>query len=122
VNIYLNPYFHWCANCWDWVCDCVHCVEPLNIKRQAVKDIQFRSVGYDRRQGRLEIEFTWADDVRQFYPVSPAVYRQLLMAKPMYLFFNRLLASRSVREQRVRTEAGRVLMMARELEELIAAA
>jgi hypothetical protein len=37
----------------------------------------------------------------------------------MYLFFNRIVASRSLREQRVRTEAGRVLMMARELEVLL---
>ena len=102
------------------MCDCRHCVEPLNIKRHQVKDIQIRSVGYDRRRGKLEIEFTWTDDVRQFYPVSPAIYRQLLAAKPMYLFLNRLFASRSLREQRVRTEAGRVLMMARELEKLVA--
>jgi hypothetical protein len=68
---HLNPHFHWCARCWDWVCDCVHCVEPLNIKRQPVTDIHICSVGYDRRRGRLEIEFTWTDDVRQFYPVSP---------------------------------------------------
>ena len=66
-----HPYFHWCAGCWDWICDCRHCVEPLNIKRQPVKDVQIRSVGYDRRSGRLEIEFTWTDDVRQFYPVAP---------------------------------------------------
>src|SRR5262245_62103072 len=39
-----------CAGCWDWVCDCVHCAEPLNIKRQPVKDVQIRSVGYDRRR------------------------------------------------------------------------
>jgi hypothetical protein len=45
---HLNPYFHWCAGCWKWVCDCVHCVEPLNIKRQPVKDLQIRSLGYDR--------------------------------------------------------------------------
>jgi KTSC domain len=101
------------------VCDCLHCVEPLNIKRQPVKDVQIRSVGYDRKHGRLEIEFTWTDDVRQFYPMSPAVYRQLLAAKPMYPFLNRLFASSSMREQRVRTEASRVLMMARELEELL---
>src|SRR5215813_15569628 len=56
---------------------------------------------------------------RQFYPVAPALYRQLLAAKPIYLFLNRLLASQSVREQRVRTEADRVLMIARELEELL---
>jgi hypothetical protein len=36
----------------------------------AVQDIQILSVGYDRRRGRLEIEFTWTDDVRQFYPLS----------------------------------------------------
>jgi hypothetical protein len=62
VARHLNPYFHWCAGCWKWVCDCVHCDEPLNIKRQPAKDIQIRSVGYDRRRGRLEIEFTWTDD------------------------------------------------------------
>jgi len=77
VNIYLNPYFHWCVGCWDWVCDCAHCVESLNIKRQLVKDVQIRSVGYDRRRGGLELAFTWIDDVRQFNPVAPAVYRQL---------------------------------------------
>ena len=67
----------------------------------------------------MEIEFTWTDDVRQFYPVAPAVYRQLLAAKPMYLFLNRLPASKSLQEQRVRTEASRALMMARQLEELL---
>ena len=84
-----------------------------------MKDVQIRNVGYDRRRGRREIEFTWTDDVRQFYPVSPVLYRQLLVAKPMYSFLNRLLSSKSVREQRVRTEAARVLIMARELEELL---
>src|SRR5262249_11709108 len=82
--------FHWCAGCWDWVCDCLHFVEPLNIKRQPVNDIQIRSVGYDRRRGRLEIEFFWTDDVRQFHPIPPGVYRQLLAAEPIYLFLNRL--------------------------------
>jgi len=70
-------FFHWCADCWNWVCDCAHSVKPLKIKRQPVKDVQIRSVGYDRRRCRLEIEFTWIDDVRQFNPVAPAVYRQL---------------------------------------------
>jgi KTSC domain len=109
---HLNPYFHWCAGCWKWVCDCVHCVEPLNITRQPVNDIQIRSLGYDRRRGRLEIEFTWTDDVRQFYPVAPALYRQLLAAKPMYLFLHQIPKPRSVRFQYVRTEAKRAIMMA----------
>ena len=116
---HMNRYFHWCAGCWDWVCDCLHCVEPLNIRRRPVKDLQIRSVGYDRRRGRLEIEFTWTDDVRQFYPVAPSVYRELMRSKPIYIFLHRLLASRSLRAQRVRTEAGRVLMMAHELGKLL---
>ena len=37
--------------------------EPLIIKRRAVTDVQVRSIGYDRRRGRLEIEFTWKNDV-----------------------------------------------------------
>src|SRR5215510_4824618 len=98
--------------CWDWVCDCRHCVEPLTMKRQPVKDVQIRSVGYDRRRGRLEIQFTWTDDVRQFYPIAPAVYRQLLAARPMYLFLNQILNTRRVRFAYVRTEAKRAIMMA----------
>src|SRR5262249_12732377 len=57
----LFPLVRWC---WDWVRDCLHCVEPLNIKRQRVKDVQIRSVGYDRRRGRLEVEFTWIDELQ----------------------------------------------------------
>jgi hypothetical protein len=94
------------------VCDCIHCVDPLTIKRHPVEDVQIRSIGYDRRRGRLGIEFTWTDDVRQFYPVAPAVYRQLLAAKPMYLFLKRILELRGVRFQYVRTEAKRAIMMA----------
>jgi hypothetical protein len=77
-----------------------------------VKDLQIRSIGYDRRRGRLEIEFTWTDDVRQFYPVAPAVYRQLLAAEPMYLFLDQILKLRGVRFDYVRTEAKRAIMMA----------
>jgi len=51
--------------------------------------------------------------------MNPGRVSAIAGAKPMYLFLNRLLASRSVREQRVRTEADRVLMIARELEELL---
>jgi hypothetical protein len=75
---YLNPYFHWCAGCWDWVYDCKHCVEPLSTERRRVTDVQIRSLGYDRRRGRLEIEFTWKDDVRQFHPVSPVLFASWL--------------------------------------------
>jgi hypothetical protein len=64
-------------------------------------------------RGRLEIEFTWTDDVRQFYPVSLVVYRQLVAAQPMYLFLDRVLKSCSVRGEYVRTETKRALMMAR---------
>ena len=51
------------------------------MKRQPVKDVQIRSVGYDRRRGRLEIEFTWTDDVRQFY--SRFAYRLPTMLSDM---------------------------------------
>src|SRR5262245_3675080 len=109
---HLNPYFHWCAGCWNWVCNCVHCVDPLNLQRRPVKDIQIRSLGYDRRRGRLEVEFTWTDDVRQFHPVSPVVYRELLAAKPMYLFLDRILNAPRMRFEYVPTEAKRAIMMA----------
>jgi len=113
VSCYLNPYFHWSAGCWDWVCDCVHCVDPLNFPRHPVKDIQIRSVSYVRRRGRLEIDFTWTDDVRQFDPVSPVLFRQLLTAKPLYLYLRQILKPGGIRFQYVRTEAKRAIMMAK---------
>src|SRR5262245_23319417 len=121
MSFHMFRHFHWCAGCWKWVCDCIHCVEPLSIRRQPVNDLRIRSVGYDRRRGRLEIEYTWTDDVRQFYPVSPAVYRQLLAAKPMYLFLDRLLKPRGVRFEYVSTEAKQAIMMARSANELLSA-
>lgn len=122
MDRHMSPHFHWCAACWDWVCLCVHFAEPLGIPRRRVQDLQIRSIGYDRRRGRLEVEFTTVDDVRQFYPVSPVAFRELLRAKPMYLAFHRLVIKpRWIRFQQVRTEAGIVLMMAREAQKLIAA-
>ena len=91
----------------------MHCVEPLNINRHRVNDLLIRSVGYDRRRGRLEIEFTWTDDVRQFYPVSPVTF-ELLAAKPMYLFLDRYILKPSwIRSEYVRTESKQAIMMAR---------
>jgi hypothetical protein len=49
--------------------------------------------------------------VRQFYPVSPVLYRQLLTAKPMYLFLHQILKPRGVRFQYVPTEAKRAIML-----------
>lgn len=110
----MNRYFHWCAGCWDWVCACVHCVDPLLALRQKVQDLWIRSLAYDRRNGRLEIEFTCKSDVRQLHPVSPALHRQLLAARPMYLFLERhILKSRSIRSENVRTEVKEAIMMAR---------
>jgi hypothetical protein len=107
-----EPLFSLCAGCWKWVCDCIHCVEPLHILRQAVNDLWIRSLGYDRLRGRLEVEFTWASDVRQFHPVSPALYRQLLRAKPSYLFLDQqIMRATWIRSQYVRTEEKRAIMM-----------
>jgi hypothetical protein len=66
-----------------------------------------------------KIEFTWRDDVRQFYPLAPATYPLLLAAKPMYLFLDRILRLRTARFEYVRTETKRAIMMARIVSELL---
>jgi hypothetical protein len=58
VNVYLNPYFHWCAGPLGLGLRLPHCVEPLDIKRQYIKDVQIRSVD----AADLEIEFTWTGE------------------------------------------------------------
>src|SRR5215831_4429649 len=118
MSRHLNPYFHRCTDCWKWVCDCVHCVEPLNIKRQPVKDVQIRSVSYDRRRGRLEIEFTWTDDAPVLSGCTGFV-SPIARGETDIFVLESSLGFRSVRKQRVRTEADGVLMIARELEELL---
>src|SRR5262245_12546015 len=117
MSRHLNPYFHWCAGCWDWVHDCKHFVEPLDVPRHSVKDVQIRSIGYDRRRGMLEIEFTWTDDVRQFRPVSPRTFRTLLNSRPMYLFLDQILKAVGIRQSQVRTEASWAITRARAFEE-----
>jgi len=117
---HMNSYFHWCAGCWKWVCDCEHCVEPLEFKRQPVDDLWIRSLAYDRPRGRLEIEFTWRHDVRQFHPVSPQTYRRLLAARPMHLFLaQHIMRPRWITSEYVRTEEKRAVMMARIANELL---
>ena len=78
----MNPYFHWCADGWEWVCDCHHCVDPLHTQRRTVEDPWIRSLGYNRIHGILEIEFTSKGDVRQVRPISSVLYRQWLSAQP----------------------------------------
>src|SRR5262245_39819220 len=111
---HMNPHFYWCGACWDWVSDCPHCVEPLGCKRQRVEDLWIRSLCYELHRGRLEIEFTWTDDVRQFYPVSPQLYRQLLGSKPMYSFLDQhIFKTRWIRAEYVRTDTKRAVAMAK---------
>jgi hypothetical protein len=112
MSRHMLPHFHWCGLCWKWVCDCVHCVEPLGVRRQQVDDLQIRSLGYELRRGRLEVEFTWTDDVRHIYPVSPVTFHQLLTARPMYLFLDRIYKTKGIRWDYVRTDDKGALMMA----------
>ena len=39
-----TPESHWCGDCWSWVVDCQHVVEPLASAHHAVKDAWIRSV------------------------------------------------------------------------------
>jgi|SRR4030095_3382154 hypothetical protein len=77
MSRYLNPYFRWCARRWKWVCDRIHCVEALNIKRQTVKDIQIRSslfAGVPVFGGSVWVQYDawvhWFQDLKQRVPLK----------------------------------------------------
>ena len=95
---------HWCALCWRWVLDCEHLVNPLPIAHLAVDDLWIKSLSYDRVHGRLEIDFTW-HDVRQFYPVSPSLFRDLWRSRPMQeVLDRRIMKNRHISSAYVRSE------------------
>jgi hypothetical protein len=51
-----TPEPHWSGECRHWVVDCDQVVSPLPIAHVAVNDGWIRSLSYDRRHGRLEID------------------------------------------------------------------
>jgi hypothetical protein len=115
--IHNTPFAHWCAGCWDWVVDCEHLVDALPGRPCPATDPWIRTYAYDSRHGVLQVGFTW-NEVRQFRPVAPAVFRQLLDAECMRDFLSRrILNTRWIRSRRVRTEptVAFVLAMAAEM-------
>jgi hypothetical protein len=58
-----------------WVVDCVHVIDPLPIKHVAIDDSCIESLSYDRYSGRLEVAMKW-NSIRQFWPVSPSLFRE----------------------------------------------
>ena len=120
--IHNTPFAHWCAGCWDWTIDCEHLIDALPVKAQPATDAWIRGYAYDARRGILQIAFTW-NDVRQFRPVAPTLFRQFLDARPMRDFLNkRILNSRRIRTNRVRTEQTVAFVMAMAAEMLLSVA
>ena len=75
----------------------------------AIDDGWMRSLSYDRLHGRLEIAFRW-NDVRQFWAVSPSLFRELWRGTPRYLvLYQKIIGDRRIRWAYVRTE-GKVLV------------
>jgi hypothetical protein len=84
--------------------DCDHVVSPLPIAHLAVNDGWMRSLSYDRRQGRLEIVFRW-NDTRQFWPVSPALFKEPWRGRPPYLVLRqKIVGDKRTRWAYVRTD------------------
>jgi len=88
-------------------CDQVESLLPFD--HVTGNDGWMRSLSYDRQQGRLEIDCRW-NDVRQFWPVSPAIFKELWRGQPRYLvLYQKIIGNRRMRWAYVRTE-GKVLV------------
>jgi hypothetical protein len=97
---------HWCGEreCWSWVVDCVHCVDPLRIPhRLTPKDIHVRSFAYDPAKRRLEIFYKWKTG-SQYYPISLAMFRQIERAEEIRKPLDEWIKQRRIRWDEVRTE------------------
>src|SRR5215831_13878888 len=84
-----TPYAHWCDECWHWVVDCEHCLDPLPVQHHAVEDGCIQSLGYDRATQRLEVRFRWKS-LQQYRPVSLQCVRELWKARPMIIALDEL--------------------------------
>ena len=91
-------------DCWSWVVDCEHVVEPLPLEHHAVEDPWIQSLAYDRVTQRLEVRFTW-NAVTQFRPVPLQVVREIWKSRPMNMALDKLVVkNRRIRFDEVRTE------------------
>ena len=99
-----TPESHWCGDCWSWVVDCEHVVEPLASAHHAVADACIRSLAYDRATQCLEVRFTW-NAVTQFRPVLLQIVREIWKARPMNVALEKLvMKNRLIQFEKVRTE------------------
>ena len=81
----------------------------MPIHHVEVTDGWIKSLSYERRTGRLEIHFTW-NDVRQFWPIAPTLFRELWRGRPMYVVLHqKILPNRRIHWAFVRTE-GKVIV------------
>src|SRR5215831_6990300 len=96
-------------DCWSWVVDCQHVVEPVASAHHAVKDAWIRSLAYDRATQCLEVRFTWKN-VHQYRPVPLWLVRKIWKAPPMNMALQEsVMKNRRIRFEEVRTE-GKLLM------------
>src|SRR5262249_38426023 len=99
-----TPESHWCGDCWSWVVDCEHLMDPLPLEHHPVEDVWIRSLAYDRATQCLEVRFTWKA-VTQFRPVPLSVVREIWKARPMNMALEKLIMkNRRIRFDEVRTE------------------
>ena len=104
-----TPYSHWCGNCWHWVVDCAHCLDPLPLEHRAVEDRCIQSLIYDRATQRLEVRFKWKA-VHQYRKVPLAVVGEIWKSRPMNVALDKLvMKNRRIRFDEVRSE-GKLLM------------
>ena len=110
-----TPYSHWCGNCWHWVVDCEHCLDPLPVQHHAVEDGCVRSLAYDRKTQCLEVRFKWKA-VHQYRSVSLALVRELWKARPIDAALSELVKNnRQIRFDEVRSEEKLLMSMLRGL-------
>jgi hypothetical protein len=104
-----TPESHWCGDCWSWVVDCEHVVEPLANTHHAVEDGWIRSLAYDRVTQCLEVRFKW-NAVTQFRPVPLSLVREIWKARPMNTALEKfVMKNRRIQFDEVRTE-GKLLV------------
>ena len=104
-----TPYSHWCSDCWHFVVDCEHCLDPLPIQHHSLNDGCIQSIAYDRATQRLEVRFKWKA-VQQYRPVSLSLMRELWKARPIDAALSELVKNnRRIRFDEVRSE-GKVLV------------
>src|SRR5687767_8819876 len=73
-SLHYHPDAYWCPDCWRFVLDCSHLVDPLTTRRVPLSDYLYKAAWFDRKRCVLQVEMNTGELYQYFrVPLSLAL-------------------------------------------------